>query len=122
MACSSSPVSSPARGCAASTPPSRRSAQRSGGSGSTPRGGSRSSAGGSRALPYPDGFFDLVAQAGGRIHPGQIARVLRPGGHLILAGEWRWLEWRLGGRGFDPVVSGEVEGERFQVLRLGGDR
>ena len=75
-----------------------------------------------RALPYPDAFFDLVAQAGGRLHPGQIARVLRPGGHLILVGEWRWLDWRLGGRGFDPVEGGEVEGERFQVLRLGGDR
>ncbi len=76
----------------------------------------------SRSLPYPDGFFDLVAQAGGRVHPGQIARVLRPGGHLILAGEWRLLDWRLGGHGFEPVESGAVEGERFQVFRLSGER
>lgn len=70
------------------------------------------------SLPYPDAFFDLVAQAGGRLRPGEIARVLRPGGHLILVGRWRWLDWRLGGHRFDPVETGEVEGERFHVLRL----
>ncbi len=74
--------------------------------------------GGGRSLPYPEDFFDLVAQAGGQLHPGEIARVLRPGGHLILAGRWRLLEWRLGRRGFDPVEAGEAGGERFHVLRL----
>ena len=72
----------------------------------------------SRALPFPDGFFDLVAQAGGALRPGEIARVLRPNGHLVLIGGWRWLDWRLGGHGFVPVESGEAEGERFHVLRL----
>lgn len=72
----------------------------------------------SRALPFPDGFFDLVAQAGGAIHPGEIARVLRPSGYLVLVGSWRWLDWRLGGHGFVPVESGEAEGERFHVMRL----
>ncbi len=72
----------------------------------------------SRALPFPDGFFDLVAQAGGTLHPGEIARVLRPNGYLALVGGWRWLDWRLGGHGFVPVESGEAEGERFHVLRL----
>lgn len=75
----------------------------------------------SRALPYPDELFGLVAQAGGGLHPGEVARVLRPGGHLILVGEWRWLDWRLGGHGFVPVQSGETEGERFHVLRLHSD-
>jgi ubiquinone/menaquinone biosynthesis C-methylase UbiE len=74
--------------------------------------------GNGRALPYPDAFFDLVAQAGGSLHPREIARVLRPGGHAILVGRWRWLDWRLGSHRFDPVESGAVEGERFQVLRL----
>jgi len=72
----------------------------------------------SRALPYPDDFFDLVAQAGGSLHPGEIARVLRPDGCLVLVGRWRWLDWRLGGHRFVPVESGEAEGERFHVLRL----
>jgi SAM-dependent methyltransferase len=71
-----------------------------------------------RRLPYPDGFFDLVAQRGDRLHPGQIARVLRPLGHLVLVGEWRWRDWRLAGHGFEPVESGAAEGERFHLLRL----
>ncbi len=73
------------------------------------------------ALPYPDGFFDLVAQAGGRLNPGEVARVLRPGGHLVLVGEWRWLDWRLGGHRLDPVADGKRDGERFRVLRLHDD-
>ena len=119
-ASSSSPASIPPPGCGASTHPSRRSAGRSPGSGST-QGRVAFKRGRSRALPYPDRFFDLAAQAGGRLHPGEIARVLRPGGHAILIGEWRWLDWRLGGRGFDPVATGEAEGERFHVLRLHAD-
>lgn len=74
-----------------------------------------------RALPYPDDLFDLVVQAGGGLRPGEIARVLRPGGHLLLVGEWRWLDWRLGGHRFDPVESGEMDGQRFRVLRLHDD-
>jgi SAM-dependent methyltransferase len=72
----------------------------------------------SRSLPDPDGFFDLTVQSGGRLHPGEIARVLRPSGYLILIGGWRWLEWRLGGHRFVPIESGEAEGEDFHVLRL----
>ncbi|HET6571797.1 MAG TPA: class I SAM-dependent methyltransferase [Solirubrobacterales bacterium] len=80
-----------------------------------------------RRLPYPDEFFDLVALSNGRLYPSELARVLRPGGHLVAIGPRRWLEWRLGGRGFDPIGAGEeAEGERFQVFRLeagpaGGD-
>lgn len=69
-------------------------------------------------LPYPDEFFDLVALSSGRLRPRELARVLRPGGHLIVIGRRRWLDWRLGAHRFDPVDAGEVEGERFQVLRL----
>jgi ubiquinone/menaquinone biosynthesis C-methylase UbiE len=71
-----------------------------------------------RALPYPDEFFDLVAQARGRLHAAEIARVLRPGGHLILVGERRRLDWRLRGQGFASLEAGSVEGERFLVSRL----
>ena len=71
-----------------------------------------------RSLPYPDSFFDLVAQAGGRLRPGELARTLRSGGHLILVGEWRRLDWRLGKRGFVAGRHGEVAGERFHVYRL----
>lgn len=76
----------------------------------------------SRSLPFPDGFFDLVTQAGGTLHPGEIARVLRPDGYLVLVGKWRWLDWRLGGHGFVPAESGKAEGERFHVLRLDTDK
>jgi ubiquinone/menaquinone biosynthesis C-methylase UbiE len=71
-----------------------------------------------RRLPYPADFFDLVAQTGGRLHPGAIAKALRPGGRLILIGEWRRLEWRLGSHGFVAIEHGTVEGERFHVARL----
>ncbi|MET0558292.1 MAG: class I SAM-dependent methyltransferase [Solirubrobacterales bacterium] len=37
-----------------------------------------------RALPFPDAFFDLVAQLDGRVAAAELARVLRSGGHLIL--------------------------------------
>jgi 23S rRNA (guanine745-N1)-methyltransferase len=70
-----------------------------------------------RALPYPDGFFDLVAQADGRLHPGEIARVLRPGGHLLLVGSLRWPEWRLAKHGVDPVESGEAAGKAFLIAQ-----
>lgn len=74
--------------------------------------------GASRRLPYPDEQFDLVAQSGGRLHPGELARVTRTHGHLVLIGRRRWQEWRVGGRGFETVAAGEAEGERFQVFRL----
>lgn len=74
-----------------------------------------------RHLPYPDDFFDLVAQRGEHLRPNEIARVLRPGGRLILVGEWRWLDWRLRGHGFDSLEPGEVAGERFLLARLAPD-
>jgi ubiquinone/menaquinone biosynthesis C-methylase UbiE len=38
-----------------------------------------------RHLPFPDAFVDLVVVFEGRPAPGEIARVLRPEGRLILA-------------------------------------
>jgi SAM-dependent methyltransferase len=77
--------------------------------------------GGTRRLPYPADHFDLVVQTGGGLHPGAIAKVLHPGGRLILAGRWRLLDWRLRGVGFEALESGEVEGARFHLARLHGD-
>lgn len=80
-------------------------------------------------LPYPDGFFDLVAQVGGRPSAGEVARVLRPGGHLVLvnsrppgflsATKERLLRGRLAGQGFVSVKEGEAGSGNFFVARLG---
>lgn len=74
-----------------------------------------------RALPYPDGLFELIVQAGGSLRLSETVRVLRPGGHLLLIGRWRWLEWRLGGRRLDPVAAGEANGRPFRLARFHGD-
>lgn len=37
------------------------------------------------ALPFPDDHFDLLAAVDARPDAGEAARVLRPGGHLLLA-------------------------------------
>jgi SAM-dependent methyltransferase len=80
-------------------------------------------------LPYPDDFFDLIAQLRGRPVPTEIARVLRPGGHLILAntrpprffaaaGE-RLARRRLERQGFIPVHEEQAGNGNFYVARLG---
>jgi ubiquinone/menaquinone biosynthesis C-methylase UbiE len=74
-----------------------------------------------RSLPYPEDFFDLVCQTGGRLKPAEAARVLRPGGHLVLVGRRRRLERRLGARRFEPLAGGEADGEPFRVMRLNAD-
>ncbi len=82
------------------------------------------------SLPYPDGFFDLVAQARGRPAAAEIARVLRPGGHLILANSrsprflaaiaGRLARARLERRGFVAVHEDRAGDGNFFVARLGG--
>jgi ubiquinone/menaquinone biosynthesis C-methylase UbiE len=84
--------------------------------------------GSARALPYPDDFFDLVAQIDSRPAPAEVARVLRPGGHLILAAERRprhpfgfdppRLARKLGRRGFELVEAGAAGDGSFFVGRL----
>jgi ubiquinone/menaquinone biosynthesis C-methylase UbiE len=83
-----------------------------------------------RRLPFPDEHFDLVVQAAGRPAIAESARVLRPGGRLILvhaerpAGRLglrrRWLARRLAGHGFEPVQEGGAGGGSFFVMRLRG--
>jgi ubiquinone/menaquinone biosynthesis C-methylase UbiE len=79
------------------------------------------------AIPYPDAFFDLVAQVDGRPPVAEIARILRPGGHLILANSQpadaeslggRWLRWRLARHGIDLVDTAPAGDGSFSVGRL----
>lgn len=84
-----------------------------------------------RRLPYPDDFFDLVAQRRGSLLPKEIARVLRPSGHLVyvlgephrsrLGTSARRLERALRRAGFEAVQIGEVAGTRFCVGQLRGE-
>lgn len=86
---------------------------------------------GRRSLPFPDAFFDLVAQVDGRPRPAEIARVLRPGGFLVLArtGPIR-SSLLLGGRspwpslarhGIELLESAEAGDGSFSVGRRRGD-
>jgi SAM-dependent methyltransferase len=83
---------------------------------------------GRRSLPYPDEFFDLVAQTGGHVMAAETARVLRPGGFFIhallqpprFAAETRrhMLEWRLAQRYFEPWQADRAGDGNFFVARL----
>jgi ubiquinone/menaquinone biosynthesis C-methylase UbiE len=86
--------------------------------------------GGPRRIPYPDDNFDLVAVLDARPAAGELARVLHPGGHLILAategrasggGPLGWLlERGLRSRGFETVAAAAAGAGSFSVARLGG--
>lgn len=81
------------------------------------------------ALPYPEDFFDLVVQMGGRIVPGELRRVLRTGRHLILVRTKRrgltsgaregLLLWRLARYGFFADEMERAGDGNFTVARLG---
>jgi ubiquinone/menaquinone biosynthesis C-methylase UbiE len=84
------------------------------------------------SLPYPDDFFDLVAQIDTRPVAAEIARVLRPGGRVIVATRRdprtffgmrpQRVRRRLERHGIDPVHAGEAGDGSFLVGRLrGGD-
>jgi ubiquinone/menaquinone biosynthesis C-methylase UbiE len=85
-----------------------------------------------RALPYPDDFFDLVVEVDGCPRAREIARVLRPGGHLLLAQSkpgagasgfrLRLLRRRLIASGVEPLETATAGDGSFSVGRLrGGD-
>lgn len=84
--------------------------------------------GGPRRIPYPDDNFDLVAVVDARPAPGEVARVLRSGGHLVLAatsgaptggGVSGWLLGRgLRRRGFELTDEEPAGAGGFAVLRL----
>jgi ubiquinone/menaquinone biosynthesis C-methylase UbiE len=85
--------------------------------------------GGPRKIPFPDDHFDLVAALDAKPKAAELARVLRGGGHLILAATegdpygrgpaaWR-LARGLRSRGFETLVSERAGTGSFIVARLG---
>ncbi len=84
--------------------------------------------GGPRRLPYPEDNFDLVAVVDARPSPAEVARVLRPGGHLILAAtggpatgrglRGRLLRRGLRRHGFETVAGERAGAGSFLVARL----
>lgn len=79
-------------------------------------------------LPYPDRFFDLVAQVDGRVAPAELARVLRDGGHLVFASpaqprfapaiRERLHRARLARAGFVALREEQAGNGKFSVARL----
>ena len=86
--------------------------------------------GGPRSLPFPDDHFDLVAALDARPAPAEAARVLRPGGFLVLARAshpevltgfgGRFLAWRLARLGFESIWAQPAGDGSFSVSRLRG--
>ena len=84
--------------------------------------------GGARGLPFPDDHFDLVVQAAGRPAIEEAARVLRPGGRLVLVRterprdpfglRGRWNRRRLRRSGLERIQDGGAGGGSFYVMRL----
>ncbi|HEY6144831.1 MAG TPA: class I SAM-dependent methyltransferase [Solirubrobacterales bacterium] len=82
------------------------------------------------AIPFPADHFDLLVASDVRPRPRESARVLRPGGFLVLADTSRervpagfgagLLRLRLARAGFEPIW-GEMAGDgSFSVSRLRG--
>jgi SAM-dependent methyltransferase len=79
------------------------------------------------SLPYDVDSFDLVAQLNMPPFFAEIARILRPGGHVIVASSWGAdtpfytpdvvLERGFGRRGIEPAASGEVQHGTYWVGR-----
>jgi SAM-dependent methyltransferase len=82
------------------------------------------------ALPFPDESFDLVAQLNMPPFFDEIVRMLRPGGHAIVASSWgsrtpfhtrpALLRWKFLQRGVEPIEVGEAGAGDFYVGRLEG--
>jgi ubiquinone/menaquinone biosynthesis C-methylase UbiE len=82
------------------------------------------------SLPFPDDLFDLVAAVDTAPSPAEVARVLRPGGHLILARSRHprlpfdlgaKLLWRRLARHRIELVESAAAGDgSFSVARLRG--
>ncbi len=86
--------------------------------------------GGPRSLPFPADQFDLLAALDARPTASEAARVLRPGGFLVLAAGnrpepltgigGRLFSWRLARLGFEPIWTQPAGDGSFFVARLRG--
>jgi ubiquinone/menaquinone biosynthesis C-methylase UbiE len=82
-----------------------------------------------RSLPFPADHFDLVAALDARPAAAEAARVLRPGGFLVLARAadpealtgigGRLFRRRLSRLGFEPIWAQPAGDGSFSVARLG---
>jgi SAM-dependent methyltransferase len=83
-----------------------------------------------RSLPFPAEHFDLLAAVDARPDAAEAARVLRPGGFLVLACtrapepltglRGKLLRRRLAGLGFESIWSEQAGEGGFSILRLRG--
>jgi ubiquinone/menaquinone biosynthesis C-methylase UbiE len=84
-------------------------------------------AGRSRAIPFPDDHFDLVAIVDARPSPAEAARVLRLSGHLIIASTsrpspaGRLLRWHLHRHGLELRHLERSGNGSYLVACLEGD-
>lgn len=86
--------------------------------------------GGPGSLPFPADHFDLLAAMDARPAAGEAARVLRPGGFLVLATSrgsrvsagvrGSFLRLRLAHLGFEPIWTQEAGDGSYAVSRLRG--
>jgi ubiquinone/menaquinone biosynthesis C-methylase UbiE len=78
-------------------------------------------------LPYDDASFDLVAHLNMPPFVAEVARVLRPGGQVIVASSWgpatpfyspnAVLDWAFAKRGIEPAGRGEALAGTYWVGR-----
>jgi SAM-dependent methyltransferase len=79
------------------------------------------------ALPFGDGAFDLAVQLNMPFFPGELARVVRPGGHVIVAHSFgpatpyytpeKLVRRRLVKLGFEPGTIGQAGAGTYLVAK-----